>query len=149
MATSPSYYGNYGDSELPTLNTVADYIAEAHTLLQDKVPDYRYDEQSLLTAFNITLLHARRLRADLFVYNLAVMGQVQSFKVVDDTKVVMEAQFRPYILHGLCGHALERDQEDVQDLRSATFMNIFYIGLVGRGMPGVAGGSAPGGRQGQ
>src|SRR5260370_42687922 len=106
MATSPSYYGNYSDSELPTLNTVADYIADARTQLQDIVPGYRYDDRSMLTAMNIALLEARWLRADLFVYNLATNGQVQSFTAVDDTKVAIEASFRPAILNGIIGHAL-------------------------------------------
>jgi hypothetical protein len=147
MATSPSYYGNYGDSELPTLNTVADYIADARTLLQDTIPEYRYDDQSLLMAFNVTLLDARRLRADLFVYKLGVRGQVQSFTTVDDTKVDMEGPFRLPLVYGLCGHALARDQEDVQDARSSSFLSMFYAGLVGRAMTGVAGGSPPSGRQ--
>ena len=147
MATSPSYHGNYSDKDLPTLNGVADYIADARTLLQDVIPPYRYDDASLLIALNITMLKARRLRADLFVFNLVTRGQTQAFTAVDDTYVAIEPQFRPYILDGLCGHALERDQEDVQDMRATTFLTSFYIGLVGRGPDQVAGGSAPGGQQ--
>lgn len=144
MTTSASYYGNYSDRDQPTLNTVADYIVEARTLLQDEVPEYRYKDPSLLRALNITLLEARRMRADLFVYNLSVKGQVQSFTAVDDTYVNIEPQFRQAIVHGLCGHALERDSEDYMDLRASTFLNLFSVGLVGRALPGIAGGSGPG-----
>lgn len=149
MATSASYYGNYSDKDHPTLNTVADYIADARTLLQDKIPPYRYDDPSLIVALNVTMLEARRLRADLFVFNLAVRGQTQAFTVIDDTYVDIEPQFRLAVLHGLCGHALERDQEDVQDMRASTFLGLFNAGLIGRSLQGVAGGSSPGGKGGQ
>lgn len=145
MATSPSYHGNYSDRDQPTLGTVAALVADARTLLQDVIPPYRYDDPSLLVALNVTLLEARRLRGDLFVFNLAVKGQTQAFTEVDDTYVDMEPQFRLAILHGLCGHALERDQEDVQDIRASTFLMMFSAGLVGRALPGIAGGSGPGG----
>jgi hypothetical protein len=148
MATSPSYYGNYSDKDQPTLSTVAKYIADARTLLQDKIPPYRYDDPSLLTALNVTMLEARRIRSDLFVYNFDVRGQAQAFSEVDDTPVNIEAPFRLAILHGLCGHALERDQEDVQDVRATTFLGLFNAGLVGRALAGVAGGSSPGPQQG-
>ena len=144
MAASPSYFGTYSDRDQPTLNTVADYIADARTLLQDIISPYRYDDPSLLVALNVTLLEARRLRGDLFVFNLAAKGQTQAFTGVDDTYVDMEPQFRLAILHGLCAHALERDQEDVQDARAASFLGMFTAGLVGRTLPGVMGGSGPG-----
>ena len=102
----------------------------------------------MLRALNLTLLEARRIRADLFVYKLDVRGQVQAFTEVDGTSVDIEPQFRLAILHGLVGHALERDQEDVQDIRSTTFLGLFNAGLTGRSLMGVAGGSAPGGQQG-
>jgi hypothetical protein len=149
MATSPSYHGSLSDRDHPTLNTVADYITDARTLLQDKIPPYRYDDPSLLVAMNVTMLEARRLRADLFVFNLAVKGQVQAFTEVDETYVDIEPQFRLAVLHGLCGHALERDQEDVQDVRATTFLGLFNAGLIGRALQGVAGGSSAGGGQGR
>ena len=68
---------------------------------------------------------------------------MQAFTAVDDTYVDIEPQFRLAILHGLCGHALERDQEDVQDMRATTFLGLFNAGLIGRALQGVAGGSAP------
>jgi hypothetical protein len=148
MATSPSYHGNFSDRDHPTLANVIDYVNDARTLLQDKIPPYRYDDSSLLIALNITMLEARRLRADLFVFKLESRGQVQSFTEVDDTYVDIEPQFRLAILHGMCGHALERDQEDVQDVRATTFLGMFNAGLIGRSLAGVAGGTPPGGQQG-
>lgn len=147
MATSQSYFGNFSDRDQPTLNTVADYIADARTLLQDIVPDFRYDDASLLVAFNVTLLETRRIRSDLFIFNLAVKGQVQAFQKVDDTYVEMEPQFRLAILHGIVGHALERDQEDYQDSRASAFLGMFTQGLVGHGLGPVGGGSPPAGKR--
>jgi hypothetical protein len=146
MPTSPSYFGNFSNRDQPTLNTVSDYIADARTLLQDIIPPFRYDDSSLLTALNITLLETKRLRADLFVFNLAVKGQVQAFTEVDDTYVDIELQFRQAILFGLCAHALARDQEDVQDQRATAFFAFFNTILVGRTLGTVAGGS-PAGQQ--
>jgi hypothetical protein len=147
VATSPSYHGNFSDREQPTLNTISDYVKDARVLLQDVIPPYRYEDPSLLTAMNLALLEANRLRSDLFVFNLAVNGQVQSFTRVDDTYVDMEPQFRLALLHGVVAHALERDQEDYQDTRSSAFMGMFTAGLIGHGLGGVTGGSPPAGKR--
>jgi hypothetical protein len=143
VSTSPSYFGNLSDRDQPTYNTVADYMEDARTLLQDEVPGYRYDESSMLRALNAALLETRRQRADLFVYNRKVRGQVQSFTAVDDTYVEMEPSFRLGLLYRLCGHALARDQEDVQDIRATAFFNLANGVFVGRGLGVVAGGSGP------
>lgn len=144
MATSASYFGDFDDDDLPTLNTVAAYIGDARTILQDVLQPYRYDDPSLLVALNVTMLEARRLRPDLFVYNHKFKGQPQAFQANDDTLVDMEPQFRLAILHGLIGHALERDQEDYSDLRATAFLSYFYAGLRGTALPAMAGGSGPG-----
>jgi hypothetical protein len=143
MATSPSYQGNYSDKDQPTLNSVSDYMTDARTLLQDTIPGYRYDEPSMLRALNIALLETRRQRADLFVFNLSVNGQVQAFSKVDDTYVDMEPPFRLGLLYRMCGHALARDQEDVQDIRATAFFSLANSVFIGRALGAVAGGSGP------
>jgi len=148
MATSASYFGNFSDKDQPTYNTVADYVADARTQLQDLVPDYRYDDASLLVALNAALLEARRIKPELFVYNWEVGGQVQAFTAIDDTYVDIEPQFRLAIVHGLIGHALERDQEDYQDQRATAFLALFTQGLVGKALGAVVGGSPPKGKGG-
>ena len=50
------------------LETVEDYIEDTRTLLLDRMEPYRYNDPSLLVAFNTALLEGRRLRADLFVH---------------------------------------------------------------------------------
>ena len=143
MPTSASYFGNYSDKDQPTYNTVADYVTDARNLLQDKIPEYRYDEESVLTALNVALLETRRQRPDLFVFNLPVRGQVQAFTKVDDTYVEMEPQFRLGLVYRTCGHALARDQEDVQDIRATSFFGLANAVFLGRGLGVVAGGSGP------
>lgn len=116
------------------LETIDDYISDGRVLLQDTIAPYRYDDTSLITAMNVTLLEGRRIRPDLFVYNRCD-PKVQTFQAKDGTVLEMEEQFRLAFLHGMVAHALERDQEDVQDERAATFMGIFNTILVGRGSP--------------
>jgi hypothetical protein len=121
-----------------TLETIDDYIDDGRTLLQDTIEPYRYSDDSLIVAFNVTMLEARRLRADLFVYNSRKCGPtgVQHIIAKDGTKVELEAQFRLAILHGMVAHAIERDQEDIQDARAQSFLSIFHSILVGKG-PGA------------
>lgn len=114
------------------LETISDYISDARVLLQDQIQPYRYDDPSLLTAMNVTLLEGRRVRADLFVWN-PCSPKVQFFTANDGTKVFMEEPFRLAFLHGMCAHALERDQEDIQDERAGKFMAIFNNILLGTG----------------
>jgi hypothetical protein len=113
-----------------TLDTVEDYIDDARILLLDTIAPFRYDDDSLLTALNVTLLEARRLRPDLFMYERGM--RVLSYPANDNTTVAIEEQFRLAILHGLVGHALERDQEDVQDARSQAFLLYMSNLLIGK-----------------
>lgn len=124
------------------LLTITDYINDGRTLLQDTLAPYRYDDASLIVAMNVTLLEGRRLRPDLFIYRHGNRGDgVQSFQANDGTDLVMEEQFRLAFLHGMCAHALERDQEDIQDTRSATFMGVFTTILTGKVAPSAAQGA--------
>jgi hypothetical protein len=112
-----------------TLETVNDYITDGRTLLVDTIKPYRYDDPSLLVALNVALLEGRRLRPDLFVF---VSGGVPTYFENDASLVPIEEQFRLAFLHGMVGHALERDQEDVQDARSQTFLLYMSNVLTGK-----------------
>lgn len=111
--------------------TVTDYLDDARVLLLDEIAPYRYDDTSLLVALNVTLLETRRLRADLFVYTTKD-GAVPHFTTNAAQEVPIEAPFRLAIVHGLVAHALERDQEDIQDARAVGFLRIFNQILTGR-----------------
>ncbi len=118
-----------------TLDTVADYIADARVLLQDTIVEYRYSDASLLTALNLALMDARRMRADLFMDSF--WNTWTAFTAVDTTDVPMEYQFRLAFGYGLCAHAFARDQEDVQDERSAAFLQNYNAILLGVARPGL------------
>jgi hypothetical protein len=127
---------------MPVLDTVNDYVSDARTLLQDTLAPFRYADPDLVTALNVTLLEASRLRPDLFLGRTKQANLLQGFTVTDNTntpstQVDMELPFRLGIVHGVCAHALMRDQEDVQDARASAFLNIFNIILVGKVNPGI------------
>ena len=126
------------------LETVTNYIDDARVLLQDQVQPYRYDDPSLLTAFNVALLEGRRLRADLFVFwpTNTLAGAVPFYSTNAAQAVPMEAPFRLAFLHGLVGHALERDQEDIEDQRAGAFLKIFNDILLGVRPSSIATGQA-------
>jgi len=115
-----------------TLETVSDYLTDARTLLQDTIQPYRYDDPSLLVAFNTTILEGRRLRPDLFVFNHG-HDKVPSFNSNDSEEFNMEPPFRLAFVFGTVAHALMRDQEDIEDSRASTFMAAFTSMLIGSG----------------
>jgi hypothetical protein len=118
---------------LSELATVTDYINDSRVLLQDLIAPYRYDDPSLLTALNLTLFEARRIRPDLFVLRRRAPGEqeVPQFNQNQGQPVPMEYQFRLGVLHGMTGYALERDQEDNQDIRAQMFLKTFSDILTG------------------
>ncbi len=142
--TSASYFGDFDTDDQPTLNKVSDYITNARVLLQDQTAPFRYDDTSLLAALNLTMLEARRVRADLFIYNHKYGGQAQAFLANDDTLVDVEPQFRLGILYGQVAHAYMRDQEDYTDDKATAFWAFFDAVMMGRAMPRMQGGGGPG-----
>lgn len=126
---------------MSALNTVESLISDARTLLLDKVRPFRYEDAELLVALNTSLLEARRLRADLFVTRYG--NEVPFYGAVSGEAFCIEPQFRLAFVFGICGHALTRDQEDVQDNRANTFRNVFHDLLVGV-RPGAIVGGTPG-----
>lgn len=129
-----------------TLETVQDYITDVRTLLQDTILPPRYDDPSLIVAFNVALREGRRLRPDLFVYHHG--SHMQSYGPnVDTTEVHMEDQFRLAFVFGTAAHALARDQEDIQDQRASSFMGIFEAMLTGSKVAPIMGGPPAGGGQ--
>lgn len=126
---------------MSALNTVDSLISDARTLLLDKVRPYRYEDPELIVALNTSLLEARRLRADLFVTRYG--NEVPFYGAVTSEPFCIEPQFRLAFVFGVCGHALARDQEDVQDARANTFRDIFHDLLVGV-RPGRIAGGTPG-----
>lgn len=131
-------------------DTVGSYIKDARTLLQDKVPPLRYDTASLVASLNVTLLRGRELRPDIFAATLDSTPQfyidenedalldnnpfpadTPNVSTLYDAWVPIEEQFRPAFVYGLVGHAMMRDQEDVEDARATAFIRLFEAMLIG------------------
>jgi hypothetical protein len=124
------------------LLSIQDYVTDVRTIILDKVQPYRYPDDSLVEALNIALLEGRRLRSDLFVCRYG--NDVPRFTSVSGEEVPIEPQFRLAFVYGIAAHVLLRDEEDVQDSRSNTFLERFHDMLVGVRPSPIAGGT-PGG----
>jgi len=126
------------------LSSVEDYIADARTLLLDRLPPFRYGDPSLIVALNLSLQETYRLRPDLFR-----RGHVPAYDAISSDDVPIEPQFRRAVVYGLAGHALMRDEEDVQDARATMFLSQQEYLLTGKlARPPVQGGTpAPGNAQ--
>jgi len=127
-------------------DTVGGYLKDVRTLLTDKIVPYRYSTASLVRSLNATLLEARRLRPDLFLGYLDSMPQydwdndedtVAGTDNDDDDNPVwgawvpMEYPFRQALVYGIAAHAMQRDQEDVEDQRANGHMKTFVNMLTG------------------
>ena len=121
------------------LDSVQSYVDEVRTLLLDKRKPYRYSDSEVLTALNTALAEARCLRADLFVYRHG--NRVPYFTAISGETVPIDTQFRLAFVYGIAGHVLERDDEDVQDQRAASFTSQFYSILIGIQRPPIQGGN--------
>lgn len=111
---------------MSALATVADYVREARTLLQDVVAPYRYTDPELVSALNMGVLAARRARPDLFL-NVTTLP---SFSAVDATAFAMDEMYRVAFVYYIVGHAQLRDEEDTQDARASAFLGKFTAQLL-------------------
>lgn len=124
-----------------TLSTVANYVADARTLLQDTVQPYRYPDADLVEALNMAWLEASRLRPDLVLdakyqgflprRQPAPTNDAPSFSVADMTVSAQVPQpYRQTFLYFIVGEAQLRDTEDTQDSRASAFMSKFIQQLL-------------------
>lgn len=111
------------------LGTVAEYVVEARRILQDTVTPYRYSDTNLLSALNMGLLEARRLRPDLFIGS-GLRSAVPSFSAVDGTNVLWDPQYRAALVYYIAGQTQLMDEESTQDARATVFLNKFVSQLI-------------------
>lgn len=123
----------------PNLMSVEQLIKGARTLLLDKVRPYRYTDTSLVAALNLAILEMRRVRPDLFLLRYRI--DPPQFEAVSGQSLEIEPQFRLAVEYYTAGHALLRDQEDVQDKRATTFLDAAESMLIGRRPSRVSGGT--------
>ena len=106
---------------MPALDTVGKITDYVRVLLQDTIEPYRYPTVDLISALNIGLLDARRLRPDLFLYTPTDVPAYSATSEVID----IDQQYRMALVYYIVGQAQFRDEEDVQDARAAAFLAKF------------------------
>lgn len=113
---------------MPALETVQDYITESRRLLQDRdAAAYRYPDDDLISALNICLLEARRLRPELFLPKF----NVPMFAAADlATPVPMDMMYRNAVVYYIVGRMQLRDDEPTQDQRAAGLLQAFVAKLM-------------------
>lgn len=116
---------------MAALETVADYLAQARSLLQDMVAPYRYADTDVVNFLNLGLLQIRKLRPDLM---LATPNSVPSYTAASPSATVaLDPQYRVALLYYIVGQAQLRDAEDVSDSRALAMMTNFTTQLLTNG----------------
>ena len=112
--------------------SLGDVVAQIRTLLQDTDTlggEYRYSDDSIVTAINMGLLEMYRIRPDIF---LALSFQIPEFSVsAPDQPMEIEQQHVPALVYYAVGMCQLRDDEGTQDQRSALFLGKFTSMLAG------------------
>lgn len=113
---------------MAALDTVADYLTESRTLLQDVVVPYRYSDASLVAALNEGVQESRRARPDLW---LGVTSLPTYSALTTTTTVTIDQMYRMAFVYYMCGRAQLSDQEDTEDQRALAFLGKFSSTLTG------------------
>jgi hypothetical protein len=114
------------------LNTVADYIARARTLLQDLVPPYRYLDDDLISNLNEGIQVSRGIRPDLWLSFFRTSLPTYSAGS-PTTPVVIDPIFVSAFVYYMAGLSQLSDQEDTTDARATAFLGKFASMLTGVG----------------
>lgn len=115
---------------MTTLVSVADYITEARTLLEDKVSPYRYSDEVIVSHLNNAVNSAAALRPDLFMVALRTPPLTQYVASQPTTTVAMDMRYRTALLYYVVGQTQLIDEEDTQDTRAAALLAKFASQLM-------------------
>ena len=112
---------------MATLATVGDYVKEARVLLQDTRVPYRYPDGEIITALNIGMQEAYRLRSDLFLgaLDFTIPDFDPAGGSVLTQPVPMEKGYRSSFIYYVVGRIQLRDQEDSTDQRAGALLQKF------------------------
>lgn len=103
------------------LDTVADYVALARTLLMDEVDSpYRYTDPQLVSYLNLSFMETKKIRPDLMIDKT-----LPNFTAANSDTVDMDEMYRVPLVYYICGMAQMRDEEGNQDARAAGFLGLF------------------------
>jgi len=114
---------------MAALDTVANYVSSARTLLQDATSPYRYSDADLVLALNLGVYEARKARPDLFIGR---NDNLPNYTTNDSTAVSFDKQYRLALLYFVIGYAQLRDEEATQDARAAALLTSFRTMLLGQ-----------------
>lgn len=111
------------------LETVADYITEARTLLLDETAPFRYSDVSIVSALNLAIGESSRIRPDLWLayFEAALPGYFAAFPA---TVVDIPAAYRMAFIYFIIGHCQLRDDEDTSDARAGQLISKFSSSLL-------------------
>jgi len=116
---------------MAALATVADYLAQARSMLQDAVAPYRYPDADIVANLNLGLLEIRKLRPDLM---LATPSSVPSYSEASpSTAVALDQQYRMSLLYYTVGQTQLRDVEETNDARASALLAKFTAQLMSNG----------------
>jgi hypothetical protein len=126
---------------MAALSTVAEYVAQARTELQDLVSPYRYSDALLVMGLNLAFSEVARLRPDIlsdakYRQNVAKSYTISRLNVpmfssgAQSEVVDMPEQYRTALLYYIVGRAQIIDNEDTQDERATRLLNKFIAQLI-------------------
>lgn len=105
---------------------VSQLFSGVRDLLQDKVPPYRYPDESLFEILNEGVIEMRRVRPDLFIGKLA--SDVALVAQLGDT-LPFPQQFYGPVKNYVVGRAEMRDDEFTNDKRAQTLYGAYFAAL--------------------
>jgi hypothetical protein len=107
------------------LDTITDYCAEARVLLQDVTNPVRYSDEELISALQMGLMEARKLRPDLFLGTTPGLLAIPDPTATGNQLANVDVQYRVPLLYYMVGHCFMRDEEEGSGNRSAEFHQRF------------------------
>jgi hypothetical protein len=110
------------------LATVAEYITEVRSLLQDTAVPYRYSSDEIIRTLNLAIGDARRVRPDMFIdyFDTTLPGYSSASPAV---AVALPEMYRLSFIYFITGYLQLRDQEDTTDARATVLINKFTAQL--------------------
>jgi len=118
---------------MAALDTVANYLSAARTLLQDTVDaPYRYSDTDLVAALNNAISEIPRIRPDLYFTYLRDSTVPTSYSSgTTSASVNVDLRYRMAVLYYIVGYVQLRDDENTQDARAGSLLTQFIAKLTG------------------
>ena len=130
--TGTAWIIGFYSSQSQAFNVIGDVVAQIRTLLQDTEAlggEYRYSDDSIVTAVNQGMIEMYRIRPDIF---LELNFTIPEFTTATpDAPMLIEPQHVPALVYYAVGMCQLRDDEGTQDARAGMFLSKFTSMLTG------------------